>query len=317
MNKNASLPPGHHLDNYVIDRAIGGGGFSIVYLGHVVDSPIQVIVKEYMPRKMASRGEDGLTVQTTNQRDQERFSRGQRLFFQEASTLATLRHPNIVNVLNFFRANGTVYMVMEYEEGFDLHESIRRHKGSLPETLIRSIFVPLLDGLAHIHSKGLLHLDIKPGNIYLRSGGNPILLDFGAVHQMQQSRQNQTTQVVTPGFSPIEQCTPGGYVGPWTDIYAMGATMRNCLDGHVPPAAEKRRIDDTMRPAVEAFRKTYSQSLLAAIDWAMEVDPLLRPQDAGQMLEALAKEDPPAEDENDTGESMFGRFAGSLPWNKG
>ena len=102
-----------------------------------------------------------------------------------------------------------------------------------------------------------------------------------------QSRQFQPNQVITPGFSPIEQLDPGGYVGPWTDIYAIGATMRACLEGVSPPPSPQRREKDTMRPAASAFKKKYSAYLLEAVDWAMEVDPMLRPQSVDKLIEAL------------------------------
>ncbi len=313
---NLSLSPGTVLDSYIIDRKIGGGGFSIVYLAHLAKQPeAQVIIKEYMPRKLAYRAEDG-SVHTQDEAQNDQFTHGRRLFFQEASTLATLKHPNIVNVLSFFRANGTVYMVMAYEKGINMQDYIKRHNGGLSEKLIRTVFWPLLEGLKAIHDNGLLHLDIKPGNIYLRHGGNPLLLDFGAVHEIQQSRRKQPGQVLTLGYSPVEQSTPGGYVGPWTDIYAIGATIRTCIEGVAPPPAEARRMKDEMKPAVEAFRKEgYSYSLRAAIDWAMEVDPLLRPQSVDQLMEALNSNTP--EPEPDKPASMFERIADNLPWRRG
>lgn len=310
---NVSLPEGCHLDNYVIDHKIGGGGFSIVYLGHVVYSEIQVIVKEYMPRKLAVRGEDGLEVLPKSDAEVDQFNLGKRLFLQEASSLANLKHPNIVNVINFFREHGTVYMVMDYEHGVNMQEYIKRHGGNLSEKFIRTVFMPLLDGLKVIHGKGMLHLDIKPGNIFLRDGGNPLLLDFGAVHTMQDSRKNQAGQVVTIGYSPIEQSTRGGYVGPWSDLYAIGATMRACIEGVAPPRAEERRENDTMRPAREQFRKSYSPGLLEAIDWAMEVEPTHRPQSVDQLIEALSskRNDEPPEGESG-GHSVLRRLASFL-----
>ncbi len=348
-HSDLALPKGTKVDNYIIDKRLGGGGFSIVYRGHEIvpldgatettpeacepesdappavegqapaekeaDKPRQVIIKEYMPRKLATRGEDGRTVITREEGDTEHFNHGRKLFLQEASTLAKLKHPNIVNVINFFRANGTVYMVMAYAEGINLQDYIRRHKGQLSEKVIRSIFVQLAGGLRVIHNAGLMHLDLKPGNIFLRAGGRPLLLDFGAVHQQTQSRRDQPAQVITQGFSPIEQINPGGYVGPWTDIYALGATVRACLDGTSPPPANERRLEDKMKPATEAFRREYSHSLLAAIDWAMEVDPLHRPQNVDEFLEALNKEDPPEPPEEHK-PTMLERIANSLPWNK-
>ncbi len=279
------LPGGTRVDEYTIVRTLGGGGFSIVYLASDRQGK-QVVLKEYIPSRIASR-DDSRTVVASKESYADRFAHGQRLFFQEAGALGNLKHPNIVNVINFFRANGTVYMVMEYQEGYNLQNYILRHKGKLSETFILTVFLPLLDGLKTIHKNGLLHLDVKPGNIHLCHGASPLLLDFGAVHEMMHTRQFQPNQVVTPGFSPIEQLDPGGYVGPWTDIYAIGATMRTCMAGSPPPSSTKRRERDTMKTALNAFKKKYSSSLLEAVDWAMEVDPILRPQNVEQLIEVL------------------------------
>lgn len=315
---NHELPVGCRIDDFVIDGKLGGGGFSIVYLAHLVDTDKEVVVKEYMPRKLAHRGDDGMTIIPNDEANRDQFIHGRKLFLQEASTLATIKHPNIVNVINFFRANDTVYMVMDYAKGVNLQDYIHRHNGGLTEKLIDTVFRPLLDGLRFIHDKGLLHLDIKPGNIYLRSGGNPLLLDFGAVHEMQQSRRYQPGQVLTLGFCPVEQSTPGGYVGPWTDLYAIGATMRACIEGVSPPPAEERRMKDTMRPVAELFRKNYSHNLLAAIDWAMEVDPMLRPQSVDQLLEAMDKGAPHRDKGGEKSpRSMLDRISDRLSWKKG
>jgi serine/threonine protein kinase len=160
-------------------------------------------------------------------------------------------------------------------------------------------------------------MDIKPGNIHLRPGGSPVLLDFGAVHEMQQSRRYQPGQVLTLGFSPVEQSMSGGYVGPWTDIYAIGATMRACIEGTAPPPAEERRMQDTMKSAVEAFRKGYSRKLLAAIDWAMEVDPMYRPQSVDELLDAMNNGSGPPRGAAAGGDSVLGRLASGLMWLKG
>lgn len=283
------LHVGTQIDHYRIEQVLGAGGFSIVYLATDIPSGQQVVVKEYLPQKLAYRSESGAVV-PREASDESHFKQGRHLFLHEARTLATLRHPNIVAVTNFFSTYGTVYMVMEYAEGVNLQKYLREHNGGMSERFLRKIFPELLDGLKHIHSKGLLHLDIKPGNIHIRPGGAPILLDFGAVHQQQISRANQRGQVISPGFSPPEQCQQGGYVGPWTDLYAIGASMRTCIEGQPPIPALERLVHDRLKPATQAFKRRYSQALLEAIDWAMEPDPLLRPQSVDEFLFALEGE---------------------------
>ncbi|QKT03314.1 serine/threonine protein kinase [Ectothiorhodospiraceae bacterium 2226] len=308
---NLSLPAGTQVDQYTVQRTLGGGGFSVVYLALDAQGT-EVVLKEYLPSKLATRAPD-LSVAPIDDATAERLAHGRRLFFQEASTLAQLKHPNIVDVTSCFRANGTVYMVMTYMPGHNLQHYIKRRKG-LSETFLRTVFPPLLEGLKVIHSRGLLHLDIKPGNIHLRQGGSPLLLDFGAVHEMMHSRRHQASQVLTPGFAPIEQLDPSGYLGPWSDIYAIGATLRTCMAGQTPPSSKERFEHDTMRPAAELYRRRYSGDLLRAVDWAMEVDPMLRPQNVDELLEVLPVDTLPQTEEPDT---MLGRLAGSFSWIKG
>ncbi len=306
--KFSGLRPGTVLDNYELRKVLGGGGFSVVYLARECDSGKPVVIKEYMPNKLARRKRDGV-VTARNPEFSTRLSRGRKLFFQEASTLATLKHPNIVNVVNFFQANGTVYLVMEYQDGENLQHYLQGRRGGLSEKFLRTVFPPLLDGLELIHDNDLLHLDIKPGNIHICRGGRPLLLDFGAVNGFPQSRQDTPGQVISPGFSPAEQYDSRGYLGPWTDLYAIGATMRACIEGRPPPAAAQRRSKDPMRPARIAFRKRYSDGLLRAIDWAMDPDPMLRPQSVTEFRAALLRG---SAAEAGTPTSALGRLASSL-----
>ncbi len=303
-----SLPAGTVLDNYRLERTLGGGGFSVVYRALELSTDRRVVIKEYIPNKLARRDRNG-QVCARSEQTADRFSRGRKLFFQEASTLATLKHPNIVDVFNFFQANGTAYMVMAYRHGENLQSYLQSRRGGLSETFLRTVFPQLLDGLELIHSNDLLHLDIKPGNVHICRGGQPLLLDFGAVHGFPQSRQEQPGQIISPGFSPVEQYGNDGYVGPWTDLYAIGATMRTCIEGRPPLNARSRHEADSLRPARDTFNKRYSESLLQAIDRAMEVDPLLRPQSVAEFRAALLQESPPATDEP---RSAFSRLANSL-----
>jgi len=300
-----SLKAGTQLDGYLLEKTLGGGGFSVVYRARQINNGRCVVIKEYIPNKLARRDCNG-QVCARSPETENRFKRGRKLFFQEASTLATLKHTNIVDVFNFFQANGTVYMVMEYQEGENLQHYLQRYRSGLSERFLRTVFPPLLDGLELIHASDLLHLDIKPGNVHIQRGGQPLLLDFGAVHGFPQSRQEQPGQVISPGFSPIEQYDNRGYVGPWTDLYAIGATMRACIEGRPPLNARQRYENDTLKPAQFAFRGRYADNLLRAIDWAMEVDPLLRPQNVAEFRAALTAETTPEPEEP---RSAFGRLA--------
>jgi serine/threonine protein kinase len=299
-----ALPAGTKLEHYRIDATLSAGGFGIVYLATDLQKKMQIVIKEYMPTKLAQRLSDGF-VMPQGEQQQELHNEGMRLFLQEAAALIKLKHPNIVRVLNFFRANGTVYMVMEYRPGKNLQSYIKNRSGNLSENFLRTIFPPLLEGLRVVHETGFLHLDIKPGNIHLCPGGIPLLLDFGAVHPRNSSRKLQVTQVVTPGFSPMEQYNLGGYVGPWTDIYAIGATMRACIEGVAPVPAKNRHEKESLRPAAVVFKRRYSASLLQALDWAMEMDPLLRPQSVDEFLDAVNQKD-------DDSDNLLGKIVNTL-----
>lgn len=280
-----SLPIGTVLDCYRITKLIGSGGFSLIYLAEDEDSHDEVAIKEYLPKRFGTR-QEGLTVGVVRDDKFESFQRGRRLFYQEARVLATLHHPNIVHVRNCFLANNTAYLVMNYEPGKNLGRYIKKRGGGLSTTFLMTVFPPLLDALALIHSRQHLHLDIKPSNIHLRSGGNPLLLDFGAVYHLD-GVGNKKAQVVTPGFSPIEQYYASAKVGPYTDVYAVGATMRACIEGKPPPSAVERHARDTLVPALEAFGNRYPREILEAIDWSMQINAAHRPQTAAELRDAL------------------------------
>lgn len=312
----APLHNGTQVDDYIIDSVLGGGGFSIVYNAHLASDKEQtVIIKEFMPKKLAVRIND-TEVASLDPSAPESYNKGRKLFFQEASTLATLKHPNIVDVTNFFQTNGTAYMVMKDEKGVNLQDYIRKYKGKLSEKLLRVVFPQLLSGVKMLHDKDLLHLDIKPSNIHLRQGGRPLLLDFGAVREQQKTRLYDARVVATSGFAPIEQVTERGYMGPWTDIYAIGATMRSCIEGSAPPPASKRKDHDPMKPAVEAFKRKYSKILLEAIDWAMEPDQRLRPQSCDELLEMLKKMPEEVESQSILNIFSMDKLTNMLRWNK-
>ena len=286
-----SLSPGTHLDCYRIVKLLGSGGFSLIYLAEDEDTHDEVAVKEYLPKGIGTRS-GSATVSVVSENKADRFHRGRRLFYQEAKALATLRHPNIVNVRNCFLANNTAYLVMDYEPGKNLGRYVRKRRGELSTRFLLTVFPPLLDALELIHSHQHLHLDIKPGNVHLRPGGNPLLLDFGAVYHLATTDGDRNTRVITPGFSPVEQYRADSTVGPWTDVYAVGASMRACIEGRSPPASVERVENDPLEPAVRGFASRYPRHLLEAIDWAMAVEPAQRPQSAADLRDALLERRP-------------------------
>lgn len=280
-----SLPIGIVLDCYRITKLIGSGGFSLIYLAEDEDTHDEVAIKEYLPKRFGTRL-SGNAVSVTTEDKHESFQRGRRLFYQEAKVLATLRHPNIVHVRNCFLANNTAYLVMNYEPGKNLGRYIKKRKGGLSTNFLMTVFPPLLDALELIHSRQHLHLDIKPSNIHLRPGGNPLLLDFGAAYHLDDVGEKKA-QVVTPGFSPVEQYYASSRVGPSTDVYAAGATMRACIEGKPPPSAVERHAKNELVPAIECFGGHYPREILESIDWAMQIDAKNRPESAAELRDAL------------------------------
>jgi len=282
------LQSGTIIDQYMIERELAHGGFSSVYLARQMEDQVQVAIKEYLPRKFAHRTWNNVVVPHSDE-TRVLFLRGRALFFEEAKVLAKLKHHNIVNVINFFQANETVYMVMTYDYGVTLDLLINDSKIKKDEALLISIFNRLLTGIEVMHKQKLLHLDIKPSNILIRPDFDPLLLDFGAICVYPISQKSQRTKVLTKGFSPIEQYSITGVLGPWTDLYAVGASMRYCLDGKKLIPAPERSDKEIMIPAIKAYKRKFPEYLLKAIDWAMEIKPEDRPQSVEELQAALNK----------------------------
>jgi serine/threonine protein kinase len=283
---NQALPPGYQLMNYRIDKQLSAGGFSIVYLAHD-ENNVPVAIKEYLPSMLALR-QEGSTVHATSAENLVSFRFGMKCFFEEGRALAKVSHPNVVRVLNFFRANETVYMVMQYERGKTLQEYIATHRGEVKESFIRRVFVEMLNGLREVHTHKMLHLDIKPANLYLRQDGTPVLIDFGAARQTLSADGPKLTPMFTPGFAPPEQYNNREQLGPWSDIYSVGATMYACLAAAAPQAADNRLTNDKYVPARKQWQGQYSEQLLETVDWCLLLDHLERPQSVFALQKALA-----------------------------
>ncbi|GGE85032.1 serine/threonine protein kinase [Massilia psychrophila] len=292
---NAPLPDGLEIGGYRIVKKIASGGFSIVYLAYDGDGNA-VAIKEYLPSALALR-QPGELIPVVAKANLPVFRIGLKCFFEEGRSLALIAHPNVVRVLNFFRANETVYMVMAYESGHSLQEHIARlsAKGSrLGEAFIRQVFAGACNGLREVHANKLLHLDLKPANIYLRTDGTPILLDFGAARQTINADVPKLTPMYTPGFAPPELYSKAGALGPWSDIYSMGAAMFACMAGAPPQPADLRRQDDKMAPHYAALDAAYSPDLVRMVRSCLELDPLARPQSVFALQKVLQMAMPPA-----------------------
>ncbi|MFN9209849.1 MAG: serine/threonine protein kinase [Betaproteobacteria bacterium] len=278
---SSALPEGTEIDDYRIVKKISSGGFSIVYLASDAQGASYAI-KEYLPSSLAQRRPGELSPYVTPQ-DLNTYRIGLKCFFEEGRALASINHPNIVRVLNFFRANDTVYMVMNYESGRSLQEHIVRsrskeRKDVLSERFIRRVFNQVMNGLREVHSNRLLHLDVKPANIYLRMDGTPILLDFGAARQTLQRDISKSYPMYTPGFAPSELYRFDGELGPWTDVYSIGACIYACMAGLPPQEADARVKEDKMPAALRAFRGIYSDELIGIAERCLRLNSLERPQ---------------------------------------
>jgi hypothetical protein len=280
---NAPLPEGLEIAGYRIVKKIASGGFSIVYLAYDAEGSA-VAIKEYLPSALALR-QPGELAPIIARPNQPLFRIGLKCFFEEGRALARINHPNVVRIVNFFRANDTVYMVMAYESGQSLQEQIARtvgksadKRGRLGEGFIRKTFDGVCRGLRETHANKLLHLDLKPANIYLRSDGSPILLDFGAARQAVGLDAPMLAPMYTPGFAPPDLYVKGLALGPWSDIYSLGAAMFACMTGAPPQAADARKLDDKLGAQFDKMKGAYSPELIAMVRACLALDPMARPQ---------------------------------------
>lgn len=281
-----ALPTGYALQEYTIRRVLGQGGFGITYLAYDEGLAKEVAIKEYFPVEFAARRADD-TVTPRSDADDDDYDWGLTRFQEEARTLVLFRHPAIVPVYRRFEENGTAYMVMEYQVGESLSELMKRHLDDFTEKDLMNIAEPVLDGLVEVHKAGYLHRDLKPGNIYIRRDGTPVLLDFGAARAAVGHKSRSLTSIVTPGYAPLEQYFAEGNQGPWTDIYAFAAMLYQCVCGKLPPEAPARVRKDTMVSAVEAAGSRFSGEFLSAIDKGLSINEEDRPQNVAAWLQLL------------------------------
>jgi serine/threonine protein kinase len=287
-----ALSAGTQIDSFRIESVLGQGAFGITYRAADLALQRAVAIKEYFPSDLANRGDDHTTITPRHEQDAEAFEYGMRRFLDEARTLAIFDDPNIVRVTRFLEQNGTAYLVMEYEDGCSLLEVLQTRK-HLDAQKSRAVAVHILRGLRALHTKNYLHRDVKPANIFIRKSGPPVLLDFGAARAAIEQKARGLTVMLTPGYAPLEQYSDEMEQGPWSDIYALGATLYHCLIGRPPLAATERvayahtRSTDPVGAALASALEDDNSTLADTILWMMAPTAEERPQSADDALAAL------------------------------
>ena len=275
------------IGRYTIEGVLGQGGFGITYLGIDELHKKKVAIKEFFPQGIVTRNieyEDTVTVTLVGEK--ENYDKGKERFLKEAQTMAMFsKDKGIVKVLDFFEINNTAYIVMEYLEGVTLKQYLRENKRIDAEDLVE-LLVPLIEALDEIHSQGLIHRDISPDNIMVLPDGRIKLMDFGAARDYTEFGEKSLSIVLKPGYAPPEQYQTHGVQGPWTDIYALCATMYKCITGENPPDAIDRLVDDHLKK-ISAFGISVSPQIEKAIIKGMSVAAKDRYQNVGDFCEDL------------------------------
>ena len=275
------------IGRYTIEGVLGQGGFGITYLGMDELHKKKVAIKEFFPQGIVTRNieyEDTVTVTLVGEK--ENYDKGKERFLKEAQTMAMFsKDKGIVKALDFFEINNTAYIVMEYLEGVTLKQYLKENKRIDAEDLVE-LLVPLIEALDEIHSQGLIHRDISPDNIMVLPDGRIKLMDFGAARDYTEFGEKSLSIVLKPGYAPPEQYQTHGVQGPWTDIYALCATMYKCITGENPPDAIDRLVDDHLKK-ISAFGIPVLPQIEEAIIKGMSVAAKDRYQNVGDFCEDL------------------------------
>ncbi len=279
-----ALKPGTVLNGiYVVEKVLGQGGFGITYCATEYKTGKKVAIKEFFPDTMAYR--TATTVASYPGERAESFEYGKSCFLQEAETLAKfIGNDNIVRIYSYFEENGTAYFVMEYIEGTSFDQYIKEKGGKLSFEETKEILLPIMDAMAEVHDNGIVHRDLTPDNIYITNDGKVKLLDFGAARYSLGDKSRSLDVVLKHGFAPKEQYTRRGKQGPFTDVYALGATFYFALTGKRPPdSIDRLEEDELVPPSNLGVKLTYYQE--AAILQALNV----QPQDRFQNMRVFKK----------------------------
>jgi serine/threonine protein kinase/N-acetylmuramoyl-L-alanine amidase len=292
LSSGQALPAGTRLEEFIIERVLGSGGFGITYLARDSRLGRKVVIKENLPAQFCWRDTTSLTVQPrqSSGEDADNFRYSLESFEKEAATLASLDHSGIVKVLRSFEANGTAYFVMPFVEGVTFDEVIKERQAqgeSFSEEELTRLLGRVLDALDYLHDRGIYHRDIKPGNLLITSQGDPVLIDFGAARQRLSERS--LTVIESPGYTPFEQMQSRGKVGPWSDLYALGGTLYKAITGETPAKATDRAFDDPVEQlgSRAELRGRHTGKFMASIEKAMATKASQRFQDAREWIKQL------------------------------
>lgn len=284
------LAPGTIIgDRYRLGNVIGFGGFGITYKAWDTQLDTVVAIKEYYPVGTVNRTPDSSKLIFLSDRSRREFDMGLERFIDEARNMAQFNsHPNIVNVYGYVEENNTAYIVMEYLDGCTLSDYMRENGEKIDVDRSVKIVLSIINALKETHKHNIIHRDISPDNIFLCSGGEIKLIDFGAARFTVENTENLTI-ILKPGFSPAEQYDKTGKQGPWTDIYALGATMYYMITGERPDESTNRKIKDIVKDPIE-LDPTIPENISNAVMRAMAIDPHLRFSDVGEFEKALVGE---------------------------
>ena len=296
-----ALKPGTILDGkYLVGEMLGQGGFGITYIGFDLLLEQKVAIKEYYPMStgMVSRENSTTVVWSSAVMQKSGMEKGFDSFLKEARKMAKLGGiPGVVGVKSVFIQNETAYIVMDFIEGETLLKKLQR-EGPMDYGTCISLMTPIMQALAEVHKHGIIHRDISPDNIMVQSDGKLILLDLGAAKDLDIQGKDgnvQSSQMVAKhGFSPVEQYGQAGKIGPWTDVYAMAATIYYCCTGVLPPSATDRMIEDTL-----TCRPRLTKEQFDVLAFCMSVLPQKRPQNMDALLQIVthpAGKTPPVRD---------------------
>ena len=286
-----ALKPGTILDGkYLVGEMLGQGGFGITYIGFDLLLEQKVAIKEYYPMStgMVSRENSTTVVWSSAVMQKSGMEKGFDSFLKEARKMAKLGGiPGVVGVKSVFIQNETAYIVMDFIEGETLLKKLQRG-GPMDYGTCISLMTPIMQALAEVHKHGIIHRDISPDNIMVQSDGKLILLDLGAAKDLDIQGKDgnvQSSQMVAKhGFSPVEQYGQAGKIGPWTDVYAMAATIYYCCTGTLPPTSVDRIVEDTLTCKPRLTKEQFD--VLAA---GMSILPQKRPQDMAALLQMVTR----------------------------